>query len=134
MFDTFLDIQKIFMVHFVAKIAYQAHETVTSLKLVEKGLAKEDLAVAVLIDFPVQIVGGWLAGTWSRGDKPLRPWLNAYWARVFFAFVGMAMVATFPGTPLPWTWFVLFVVVVVTGSFARCVQVKSLDSTSPNVL
>jgi MFS transporter, PAT family, solute carrier family 33 (acetyl-CoA transportor), member 1 len=113
-----LDIQKIFAVHFVAKIAYQAHEIVTSLKLVEKGLAKEDLAVAVLIDFPIQIVGGWLAGTWSRGEKPLRPWLNAYWARVFFAFVGMAMVATFPGTPLSWSWFMFFIAVIVTSSFA----------------
>lgn len=53
-------VQKIFAVHFVAKIAYQAHETVTSLKLVEKGLAKEDLAVAVLIDFPFQIVAGYV--------------------------------------------------------------------------
>lgn len=112
------DIQRIFAMHFLAKIAYQAHESVTSLKLVEKGLPKEDLAVAVLIDFPIQIIAGWFAGTWSRGEKPLRPWLNAYWARVVFAIVGMIMVATFPGIPIGWGWFMIFIAVTVTNSFA----------------
>ncbi|KIM33814.1 hypothetical protein M408DRAFT_325408 [Serendipita vermifera MAFF 305830] len=115
-------IQKIFLVHFVAKIAYQAHENVTSLKLVDKGLGKEDLAVAVLIDFPIQIIAGWYAGTWSRGEKPLRPWLNAYWARVFFAIVGMVMVYTFPGKPLSYGWFAIFILVTVTSSFAGTIQ------------
>ncbi|CAG8583490.1 13372_t:CDS:10, partial [Acaulospora colombiana] len=86
------NIQKIFLVHFVAKIGYMGHEVVTSLKLVEKGLPKEDLAVAVLVDFPFQIIAGWLAGKWSRGEKPLRPWLTAYWFRIMFAFIGMAMI------------------------------------------
>jgi MFS transporter, PAT family, solute carrier family 33 (acetyl-CoA transportor), member 1 len=114
----FIDVQKIFLVHFVAKIGYMGHEIVTSLKLVEKGLPKEDLAVAVLVDFPFQIIAGWLAGQWSRGEKPLRPWMNAYWFRIGFAFIGMAMVATFPGAPLGWGWFMLFILVTVTGGFA----------------
>lgn len=114
------------MVHFVAKIAYHAHESVTSLKLVEKGLAKEDLAMAVLIDFPFQIIGGWLAGQWSRGNKPLRPWLIAFWFRVGFAFVGMAMVATFPGVPLGFGWFVLFIAVTVMNGFAGYVLLRSV--------
>lgn len=104
--------------HLFAKIAYQAHDSVTSLKLVEKGLRKEDLAVAVLIDFPFQIIGGWLAGRWSTGDKALRPWLIAYWFRIGFAILGMALVAGFPGSPLPWSWFLLIIVFTVTGSFA----------------
>ncbi|KAG8820624.1 hypothetical protein FRC17_010103 [Serendipita sp. 399] len=111
-------IQRIFAMHLVAKIAYLGHESVTSLKLVEKGLSKEDLAVAVLIDFPFQIIAGWFAGKWSRGDKALRPWLIAFWFRVAFVFVGMAMVATFPGNPLGWTWFLLYIVVTVTNGFA----------------
>ncbi|KAG8873460.1 hypothetical protein FS842_008583 [Serendipita sp. 407] len=115
-------VQKLFLMHLVAKIAYLGHESVTSLKLVEKGLAKEDLAVAVLIDFPFQIIAGWLAGRWSRGDKPLRPWLMAFWVRVAFVFVGMAMVATFPGNPLGWGWFLLYIVVTVTNGFAGTIQ------------
>lgn len=116
--DHLVDIQKLGMVYLVAKIAGVAHETVTSLKLVEKGLAKEDLAIAVLIDFPFQIIGSWLAGRWSRGNKPLRPWLIAFWFRVLFVFIGMAMVATFPGKPLPWTWFIFFILVIITSGFA----------------
>lgn len=43
----------------IAKIGFMANDSVTSLKLLEKGLLKEDMAVAVLIDFPFQIIGGW---------------------------------------------------------------------------
>ena len=64
--------------HFVCKIGFQANEAVTSLKLVEKGLGREDLALAVLIDFPCQIIGGYLAARWSVGGKPLRPWIAAF--------------------------------------------------------
>lgn len=42
-----------------------ANDSVTSLKLLEKGLLKEDMAVAVLIDFPFQIIGGWCVLSWS---------------------------------------------------------------------
>ena len=61
------------MVHLVSKLGTAANDAATSLKLLEKGLSKEDLALAVLIDFPFQIIFGWLAAKWSRGDKPLRP-------------------------------------------------------------
>ncbi|KAJ7726339.1 hypothetical protein DFH07DRAFT_1001752 [Mycena maculata] len=42
------------------KIGFAANDAATSLKMVEKGLLREDLAVAVLINFPFQIIGGWL--------------------------------------------------------------------------
>jgi hypothetical protein len=38
----------------VAKTGFQANDTVTDLKLIEKGLSREDLALFVLIDFPIQ--------------------------------------------------------------------------------
>ena len=44
--------------HLFAKIGFAANEAATLLKMVEKGLNPEDLAIAVLIDFPFQIIGG----------------------------------------------------------------------------
>ncbi|CCA70174.1 related to putative acetyl-coenzyme A transporter [Serendipita indica DSM 11827] len=114
--------RRLFLVHLFAKITWQAHDSITSLKLVEKGLPKEDLAAAVLVDFPFQLIAGWLAGRWSRGNKPLRPWLYAYWARAGFVIVAMIIVATFPGAPLGWSWFIMFVSVLVLNGFAGTIQ------------
>lgn len=67
------DVQKFALVHLVSKLGTATNDAATSLKLLEKGLSKEDLALAVLIDFPFQILFGWLAARWSSGDKPLKP-------------------------------------------------------------
>lgn len=67
------DVQSFMLVHLVTKLGTAANDAATSLKLLEKGLKKEDLALAVLIDFPFQILFGYLAAKWSKGDKPLKP-------------------------------------------------------------
>lgn len=112
------DIQKLFALHFVAKIAWQAHDAASSLKLVEKGLPKEDFAVAALIDFPIQITAGWLAARWSVGDKPLRPWMYAWWVRAGFAALAMVVVSTFR-PPVTWGWMSIVIVFVVLAGFSR---------------
>ena len=104
--------------HLTAKIGWQANDAVTQLKMVEKGLGREDLAVTVLIDFPFQIVGGWLAGKWSRGDKPLRPWIYAFWPRLALTFLFTLMVYWFPTPPISTGFFVLLVTATIAQSFA----------------
>jgi MFS transporter, PAT family, solute carrier family 33 (acetyl-CoA transportor), member 1 len=105
-------------VHLFAKIGWATHEAATSLKMVEKGLGKEDLAVAVLIDFPFQIFGGYLAARWSRGDRPLRPWIWAFWPRLVFALTGAIIVWQFPKPPISAGFFVFLVLQTVLGSFS----------------
>src|ERR1700685_897598 len=96
--------------HLFAKIGFQANEAVTSLKMIEKGLGPEDLAIAVLIVFPFQILGGWLAARWSRGDKALCLWIWAFWPRLSFAFIAVLIVYWFPTPPIS-TGFFTFVVI-----------------------
>lgn len=57
----------------VSKIGFICHEAVTSLKLLEKGFSREDLALSVLLDFPLQIFFGYYAAKWSNGPRPLKP-------------------------------------------------------------
>lgn len=64
---------KFILVLLSSKIGFIANEAVTGLKLLEKGLSKEDLALAVLIDFPFQLLFGYYAAKWSSGKRPLRP-------------------------------------------------------------
>jgi len=120
----FVDVQLLIFVHFFAKIGFVAHEA-TSLKLVEKGLKREDLAVAVLIDFPFQILGGWLAAKWSRGDKPLRPWLYAFWPRFFFGLVSVLTVLWFPKPPITPVFFAYLIAFTVISSFTSYVHCPS---------
>lgn len=67
------DVQTFIIIHLVTKFGTAANDAATSLKLLEKGLKKEDLALAVLIDFPFQILFGFLAAHWSQGTTPLTP-------------------------------------------------------------
>ena len=114
------------MVHLFAKVGFAANDASTSLKLVEKGFKREDLAIMVLIDFPFQIVGGWLAAKWSRGERPLRPWIFAFLPRFAFAFAAALVVYYFPKQPIPLAFFVLMVVHTVLSSFASYVVLSSL--------
>jgi MFS transporter, PAT family, solute carrier family 33 (acetyl-CoA transportor), member 1 len=89
--------------------------------MVEKGLGREDLAITVLIDFPFQMVGGWLAARWSTPQRPLRPWLWAYAPRLAFAFVSTVLVYYFPTPPISTSFFLFLVVHTVLQSFSSCV-------------
>jgi PAT family acetyl-CoA transporter-like MFS transporter 1 len=150
------DVQKFILLHLIAKIGFMANDSVTSLKLLEKGLLKEDMAVAVLIDFPFQIIGGWcvplcrylcetsgadlvssvtccrLAASWSTGPRPLTPWMTAYTVRLGFGLLAIALVAGFPSqTPIPYAYFLLVVGFTVLGSFTRCVPSQLLLLRAP---
>lgn len=71
--STFVDMRSYVGVLLVSKIGFICHEAVTSLKLLEKGFSREDLALSVLLDFPLQIFFGYYAAKWSNGKRPLKP-------------------------------------------------------------
>lgn len=131
-----VDVQSFIVIHLVAKLGTATNDAATSLKLLEKGLSKEDLAMAVLIDFPFQLIFGYLAAKWSRGDKPLKPvsipslssnielpvtlaqWLAALWVRLGFAVVAMLLIRFFPTPPISNGYFFLVILCTVLSSFA----------------
>ncbi len=107
--------------HLFAKVGWAANDAVTQLKMVEKGLGREELAIAVLIDFPFQMFAGWVAGRWSRGDKPLRPWMIAFWPRLFLCLVATLTIYWFPAAPISTGFFVYIIVMTVMSSFVGSV-------------
>ena len=111
--------QILLAVHLLAKVGWQANDAVTQLKMVEKGLGREDLAMAVLIDFPFEIVGGWLAGKWARGDKPLQAWILCFWPRLALTIISTLMVYWFPQPPISTGFFASLVILTIFQSFAR---------------
>jgi len=104
--------------HIFAKVGFQANEAVTSLKMVEKGLGREDLAIAVLIDFPFQILEvGWQHGG-PKATKPLRPWILAFWPRLGLHSLPTLMVYWFPAPPISMAFFTFVIIQTVLQSFS----------------
>lgn len=124
-------VQQLLIVHAICKIGFQAYEAVSGLKMVERGLGKEDLAFAVLIDFPFQLVFGYLAASWSKGDHALTPWLSAFVCRLGMAMVSMAIIAGMPGAsagPISSAYFLLIIATTVLSSFASTVQFVGISA------
>lgn len=121
-------VQTLIVVHLVAKIGFAANEAATSLKMIEKGLHREDLALVVLIDFPFQIMGGWLAAKWSRGDAPLRPWIIAFLPRILLALIATLLVYWFPAPPISMGFFMVLILHTVVSSFASTIQFVGISA------
>ena len=111
----------------ICKIGFITNESVTGLKLLEKGFSKEDLALSVLIDFPLQLIFGYYAAKWSSGPRPLRPWLYAFYGRLLFAIIGMAVVYYVPNK-VTTEYFVLVMVSTVLSSFMSTIQFVGMGS------
>ncbi|KAI8817124.1 acetyl-coenzyme A transporter 1-domain-containing protein [Fimicolochytrium jonesii] len=112
----------------LAKIGFIANEAVTPLKLLDKGLKKEDMALSVLIDFPFQILFGYYAAKWSSGKEPLRPWLYAFYGRLAFAGLGMLLVNSFPEGGASGGYFFVVMAATVLSSFTSTVQFVGMGS------
>jgi hypothetical protein len=121
-------VQLLIVVHLFAKVGFAANDAASGLKLVEKGFKREDLALVVLIDFPFQIMGGWLAAKWSRGDRPLRPWIYAFWPRLGFSLISTLTVYWFPKPPISTGFFVFLIIHTVCSSFASTVQFVGISA------
>ncbi|KAF9103606.1 hypothetical protein BGX27_010500 [Mortierella sp. AM989] len=112
-----------------AKIGFIANSAVTALKLLEKGFSKEDLALAVLIDFPFQIIFGYYAVRWSSGPRPLKPWLWAFCAHLVCCVVAMLIVSSFPQDGVVTsTYFYLVLATTVATSFTSTVAFVSMGA------
>lgn len=84
----------------VSRLAMLPAESVSALKLLEKGVSKEALAGLVLIQFPVELVSALVAGRWAASSHPLRPWLAGFKIRLVMAFLTTVLVYCFPvGVP-----------------------------------
>ncbi|KAJ3335307.1 hypothetical protein HDU91_002244 [Kappamyces sp. JEL0680] len=112
--------QEFMIVSLICKIGWQANEAVTALKLLDLGFPKEYFAMTALVDFPLQIIFGYLAAKWSGGDRPLKPWAWGFLGRLASAMVGMLLVIFYPkGEVLTWTYFSFIMGFSVLSSFAR---------------
>jgi len=110
-----------------AKIGFVTNDAVTALKLMEKGFPKEDLALNVLIDFPLQLIFGYFAAKWSTGKEPMKPWLASFIGRAVCCVLAMVVVHNFTGQ-LTNGYFILVMVVTILSSTMSTIQFVSISS------
>lgn len=104
------NIQLIIVLHLIGKIGFQANDAVTSLKLLDKGFGQDNMALVVLIDFPIEIALGYYAGKWSNEYTPMRLWCWAFVGRLIAAVVAQATVMVYPDAEEVPAWYVLMVI------------------------
>lgn len=90
------DVKVLLAVHLVAKIGFVANDAVTALKLRQKGMSQEDIALMMLIDFPLEVGLGYYAGKWSQSMTPMKVWSRAFVGRLVAAVLAQIVVTTFP--------------------------------------
>ncbi|RKP28345.1 hypothetical protein METBISCDRAFT_20764 [Metschnikowia bicuspidata] len=123
------NIRTLVVIHLLAKLGFQVNEVATNLKLLEKGFSKEDLSIAVLVDFPFEMILGFYAGRWSSGKAPLRPWLFSFAGRLFSALAAHLILLFFPEVEngrIPCMLFLVIIVQNLFNSFMSTVQLVSL--------
>lgn len=135
------NVQTFIVILLISKFGFQVNEAATNLKLLEKGLSKEDLSVTVLIDFPFEMVFGYYAGRWSTGERPLGPWLFGFGGRLAAAALGQMVVYFFPtpsttasttsgpggaGGGISTTYFLVIILQHLLTSFMSTIQFVSL--------
>ncbi|ORY44040.1 hypothetical protein BCR33DRAFT_233709 [Rhizoclosmatium globosum] len=121
------NMKRLIFMTMVSKIGFMAHDSVSALKLLEKGFSKEDLALTVLIDFPIQIFVGYYVAKWSSGPKPLRPWLNAFYVRLGFSALGMLIVQNVP-EKIDTSFFIFVIITSVLNSMISTVMFVGIGS------
>lgn len=103
------NIQSLIVVHLIAKIGFQANDGVTNLKLLDKGLGKDNMALTVLIDFPFEIALGYYVGIWSQRYTPMRVWVWGFLGRLVAALFAQFVVTIFPAEGVT-PWYLLMVI------------------------
>ncbi|KAF8470088.1 acetyl-coenzyme A transporter 1-domain-containing protein [Kalaharituber pfeilii] len=103
-------VQTFVIIHLISKIGFQANDAVTNLKLLDKGLSQEDLALTVLIDFPFEIALGYYAGKWCAYFPSMRLWLWAFIGRLVAAVLAHITVWLFPRDGIVGTGYLLVVI------------------------
>jgi MFS transporter, PAT family, solute carrier family 33 (acetyl-CoA transportor), member 1 len=116
------NIHSLIIVMLIAKLGFVTNDSVTNLKLLDKGFGQANLALVVLIDFPFEIGLGYYAGKWSAEYTPLRVWCWAFAARLLAAVFAQITVMIYPSNPVP-SWYMAVVILAhIYSTFSNTVM------------
>lgn len=116
------NIHALIIVMLISKLGFVTNESVTNLKLLDKGFGQANLALVVLIDFPFEISLGYYAGKWSAEYTPLRLWCWAFAARLLAAIFAQITIMIYPSNPVPPWYMVVVILMNIYSTFMNTVM------------
>mmetsp|Transcript_12981 Transcript_12981/g.19615 ORF Transcript_12981/g.19615 Transcript_12981/m.19615 type:complete len:267 (+) Transcript_12981:249-1049(+) len=118
----------------IHKIPFTANDSVSALKLLEKGFKKEWMALFALVDFPFQILSALAVGHWStrKDTKILEPWVFGFATRLFMCVVSTLLVYWMPdatnGDEISWSYIIATLCISLCSSFASTMMFVSMGA------
>lgn len=79
-----------------SKVGFSAADSVTSLKLIERGVPKDKLAMLAIPIIPLQILLPWIISRYTVGKRPMDVFLKAMPPRLLMGLVYMGIVYATP--------------------------------------
>lgn len=109
-------VQSLAVIYLTCKVGFCAIDSVTGLKLVEKGVPKEKLAILAVPMVPIQVLLPLLISKFTAGPRPMNLYLKAFPCRLLMGIVFMYVVHWTPSTKLangdyPFYYYVTLVAV-----------------------
>eukprot|EP00871_Galdieria_phlegrea_P001239 jgi/Galph1/2115/GphlegSOOS_G782.1 len=77
----------------LGKVAFAVHDNVYSLKLLERGFRRQDLAFIAVFQLPFQLVGTIVISRWCTLKRPLFPYILGYKIRLFLIIPFILLIA-----------------------------------------
>ncbi|KAF2397544.1 acetyl-coenzyme A transporter 1 [Trichodelitschia bisporula] len=122
------NVQTLIVVHLIAKIGFQANDGATTLKLLDKGLGQDNLALTVLIDFPFEIGLGYYVGKWSSYYSPMQLWSWGFMGRLVAAALAQFIVSVFPSGGVNGGYLLLVIIGHVSSTFMNTVMFVAVSA------
>ena len=113
-------VQLLIFIHLIARIGFEANDTASTLKLLDKGFGQDNIALVQLIDFPFALAVGYYGGRFSTRYTPMHLWCWAFIGRLGGAILAQGTIMIYPkgnGVPL---WYLTIVIIQdIFGTFTN---------------
>lgn len=124
-------VQQLVFCLLVSKCGFSAFDSVVSLKLIDHGYPKEEIAAIAVVQAPVQLLGTIIVGRWAAQGAPEKPYLAGYALRFLVSLTGPFLVYLFAasGGAVTTKFYVCLVAVsLVYGIAADCLMFVSVGA------
>jgi len=120
-----------------SRIGLCAVDSITSLKLIEKGIPKENLALMAIPLTPIQIILPLIISKYTAGPKPMNVWISAYIPRLIFGLLLAYSVYYIDMLPisqvqnLPGSFYILLIITFVASQipvYATFVSIMAFNA------
>ena len=113
-------VQLLIFIHLIARIGFEANDTATTLKLLDKGFGQDNIALVQAIDFPFALLVGYYGGRFSTRYTPMHLWCWAFIGRLVGAVLSQGTVMIYPkGNGVPFWYLAIVIAQDIFGTFTN---------------